>query len=330
VIEALPALEPEPASPEPTYQPLPGTPHATSYTSGAALYDACGARVIARGVNKMNVWTDLDGIPSFAEIARTGANSVRIVWETWATASQLDTVIRNAVAQELIPMIELHDATGNFSLLSSLVDYWVRADIAAVLIAHEQYLLLNIGNEVGSWNVTSQQFLDGYTQAITRIRDAGISMPLVIDSRGWGHDIALIRQTGPTLIDTDPLHNIVFSTHQYEPSNDQAFYTSEFSSTTAAGIPLVVGEFGDVAWDCKTAVDYAILIEMANAHDIGWYAWSWGPGNNPCTSLDMTSNNTYEGLHGWGLEVAVTHPDSIQNTATPSLAVTAQGCLAPQ
>src|SRR5690606_24248087 len=49
------------------------------YVQGAKLFDRCGEEVVLRGVNKMSVWTDRQG-NDFSEIAKTGANSVRIVW----------------------------------------------------------------------------------------------------------------------------------------------------------------------------------------------------------------------------------------------------------
>ena len=166
------------------------TPIGTFYVEGRFLYDPCGNKVILRGVNKMNIWTDLTGSRSFAEIAKTGANTVRIVWNTSGTAAGLDTVITSAVSNRLLPIVELHDATGDWSMLQSLVDYWVRSDVVAVINKHESALLVNIGNEVGNGTVTADQFRTGYTLAVTRLRSAGINVPLVIDSIQW------FRRTG--------------------------------------------------------------------------------------------------------------------------------------
>src|SRR5215213_10089521 len=52
------------------------------YVQGRHLYDKTGEKVILYGVNKMIYWMDIDGIPSYAEIAKTGANAVRIQWLT--------------------------------------------------------------------------------------------------------------------------------------------------------------------------------------------------------------------------------------------------------
>ena len=60
---------------------------------GRFVYDKYGEKVILVGVNKMIIWMDIDGLPSFPEIAKTGANCVRIVWTSDGTAEQLDTAI---------------------------------------------------------------------------------------------------------------------------------------------------------------------------------------------------------------------------------------------
>jgi hypothetical protein len=59
---------------------------------GRHLYDRCGERVVLRGVNKMIIWTDIDGDPSCAEIARTGANAVRMVWLDMTVDGTYDTL----------------------------------------------------------------------------------------------------------------------------------------------------------------------------------------------------------------------------------------------
>lgn len=42
-------------------------------------------------------------------------------------------------------MVDLHDATGQWTRLQALVDYWKRADILAVIEKYEHVLLVNLG-----------------------------------------------------------------------------------------------------------------------------------------------------------------------------------------
>jgi mannan endo-1,4-beta-mannosidase len=285
---------------------------------GRFLYDNQGEKVILYGVNKMIVWTDKDGIPSYSEIAKTGANCVRIVWSLDESAADLDTAITNCRAENMIPIIELHNATGEWSKLSSLVDYWVRSDVVEVIQKHQEYLLVNIGNEVGN-QVSEADFKTGYEAAVTKMRKAGIHVPLVIDASSYGQNIDILQSCGPSLIEADPDQNLLFSVHMWWPKawgyTDQRV-TDELEETVALNLPLVVGEFGN-QWEETDSgqIPYKTIIEQCYKNQIGYLAWSWGPGNNPQTFLDMTTDGTYKTLNGWGLEVAVTNPYSIQNIA---------------
>src|SRR3954452_5685333 len=129
------------------------------FVLGRDLYGRFGTRVVLRGVNKMSVFDDddPDGTVSFPEIRKTKANSVRIVWAITrdlapggpaTSPALLDTLITRALASHLIPMVELHDATGSWDRLDDLVDYWTQPAVRTVLRRHTPHLLVNIGNEV--------------------------------------------------------------------------------------------------------------------------------------------------------------------------------------
>lgn len=286
---------------------------------GRFLYDNQGEKVTLYGLNKMCTWTDKDGDPAFKEIAKTGANCVRITWSITDSAENLDTVLTNCRKEHMIPIIELHDATGEWNKLSSLVDYWTQDDIAAVLISHQEYTIVNIGNEVGNGNVTDAQFTEGYTDAITRIRAAGIHVPLMIDGHTWGQSINVLQSCGPDLIEADPDHNILLSVHMWWPAmygHNAQEVIDELTESYEMELPLVVGEFGHI-WEESEAgkIPYQTIMEYCAKLDIGYIAWSWGPGNNPQTFLDMTSDGTFETLNDYGTEVCLTSQYSVKNLA---------------
>jgi hypothetical protein len=63
--------------------------------------------------------------------------SVRIVWaiatdQGPTDIDRLDALITNAKKNQLIPMIDLHDATGNWDGLHELVSYWVQPVVVSV------------------------------------------------------------------------------------------------------------------------------------------------------------------------------------------------------
>lgn len=293
--------------------------HPGFYVKGRFLYDNQGEKVTLYGLNKMCTWTDKDGDPAFKEIAKTGANTVRITWSIEDTAEDLDTVLTNCRKEHMIPVIELHNATGEWDKLPDLVDYWTKDDIASVLISHEKYVIVNIGNEVGNTTVTDEQFIEGYSDAISRIRKAGIHVPLMIDGTSWGQNINILQSCGQELIDFDPDSNLLLSVHMWWPKmygHNAQEVIDELNESVALNLPIVVGEFGHI-WEKTEAgkIPYQTIMEECARHDIGYIAWSWGPGNNPQDFLDMTSDGTFDTLNDYGKEICLDSPYSVRNLA---------------
>jgi mannan endo-1,4-beta-mannosidase len=316
---------------------------------GRDLYDRDGTKVILRGVNKMSVFDNDDplGLVSFPEIKQTGSNTVRIVWaithnlqadgQATSTAT-LDALIANAKANHLIPMVELHDATGDWSRLNELVNYWTQPAVVKILQKHKAHLLVNIGNEVGDDTVSQADFVAGVTDAVQRMRAAGIHTPLVIDAPDWGKDLGMLNNTAATLLAADPEGNLMFSVHLYWSLScgaDAAFIRSNLQQAADLGYPLLVGEFSKfggfpcsdpAASICSPAaeIDYQTILAACHEFQLGWYAWEWGPGNDfndpLCAVMDMTPDRLFAHLKpGWAHEVAITSPFGIQQTSvTPA------------
>ncbi|HYH04001.1 MAG TPA: cellulase family glycosylhydrolase, partial [Bacillota bacterium] len=286
---------------------------------GRFLYDKNGDKFIPVGVNKMVIWMDNDGLPSYEEIGKTGANCVRVVWTTDGSAKQLDTALYNCRANFMVPMVELHDATGVWNDLQKCVDYWTRADVVEVLKKHQEYLLINIANECGDASVSASDFRSKYADVVKQMRTAGIHVPLVIDGTDWGKNINVLQSEGPALIEADPDHNLMFSVHMWWPlmwGYSAQKVIDEIAESVQMELPLIVGEFGALWEESEQGkIPYETILEQCTKNQIGWLAWEWGPGNNPQTFLDMTDDSTYATLHAWGLDVAVTNKYSIKNTA---------------
>jgi mannan endo-1,4-beta-mannosidase len=319
----------------------------TLYVDGRYLYTPCGEKVIIRGVNKMIIWTADTSVrrDSYKEIRKTGANCVRIVWlanpspnDADSSPDGLDRTIQSCINNKMIPMVELHDATGDWSGLQSVVDYWVSPAVAAVVKKHERYFLLNIANECGDETVTDDQFKTGYESAVKKIRNAGIKCPLVIDASDWGKNLAQLRTTGSYLINTDPEHNLLFSVHLYWAISDGAngdYITNEFQESVDIGLPFIVGEFTykfNRAGGCDYETDYKTIIRLCSQDEIGWLAWEWGPGNDyfqpTCDIMNMTVDSYFSTLKDtWAKEVAITSAYSIDSTSiTPDYILNGGEC----
>jgi mannan endo-1,4-beta-mannosidase len=317
-----------------SYSSFSQTPHTTLYVNGRSLYTPCGDQILLRGVNKMIIYTGDLALrkQSFAEIRKTGANCTRIVWlanptdQVDATPAGLDRNIQDCIDNGMIPMVELHDATGDWSMLQQMADYWVSPEVVSVVKKHEKYMLLNIGNEVGNETVTNEQFKAGYITAVTKIRTAGIHCPIVIDAAEWGKNLDMLIATGKDIIDADPDHNLIFSVHMYwavSEGADEAFITSKLTAAYDANIPLIVGEFTykfNMDKVCEYVCNYQTIIKDCQNLGFGWLAWEWGPGNGyfdkSCDIMDMTSDSYYSSLkNGWQSDVAIDNQYSIRNTS---------------
>lgn len=291
------------------------------YVDGRFLRDACGDKVVLRGVSEMVVWSgDRTGHDVLAEIAKTGANAVRIVWTTTeGTIAEMDAAIARAIALGLVPVLELHDATGDFDKLETLLSFWLRPEVLAVVKMHEASLVLNIGNEVGDDKVPLERFRSAYTDAIRRLRDAGVRVPLMIDSTTWGQDLDRLLAAGPDLIASDPQTDILLSVHAWWIDGSAHAISEKLDRAAASGLPIVVGEFGPHAvYECSAhPFDVRTFLAKAAEHEIGFLAWSWGGvKNRDCDgAFDMTEGGSYEHLTGWGEVVARTDPSSIEKTS---------------
>lgn len=305
----------------------------TFYVNGRHLHDVCNEKVVLRGVNEMVVWSaGKDGLPEFTEIAKTGANAVRVVWNEEGTAAELEVALDNAVAAQLIPMVEHHSATGKLENVPTVVQYWTQPDVVKVLVEHQSHLLLNIANEAGDDKVTAEAFESTYTAAIQAIRAQGIKVPLIIDAPSWGQDIDRLQASGPKLLSVDK--NLMFSVHMWWSDPQGARVKTELQQSVDAGLPVLVGEFAQHAvYQCDQApFAYSVLLDEAHKHEIGWLAWSWGSvANNDCKEMgrfDMTSDGTFGNWTGtWASDVAVDHPHGIKNSSVRPSSITTGACL---
>lgn len=297
---------------------------------GKTLYDPCGEQVVLRGVNEMFIWSeDPTGEKIMPEIAKTGSNVVRIVWLTdqenvKGSPENLEKVIQHCINHKMFAMPELHGATGKWNKLSEQVDYWTRPDVVAVLKKYEPYLMLNIANEAGDHSIKADQFRNDYKGYISRIRETGLRCPIVIDASGWGQDLNILLKTGPSLIEYDPLKNILLSVHMWWTADDGSTQriTEGIEKAVKMDLPLIIGEFAPMGVGCKQWIDYKTIMALSEKHQIGWLAWSWGAvRNGDCREMDMTTGENrgkFDNLQGWGKEVAVTDPFSIFNTSKRS------------
>jgi len=293
------------------------------YTQGSDLYTYCGEKVLLRGVNQMSVWTDPTG-SSYPAIASFGTNAIRIVFNEAGTAGGLDSLLSKAESNKMISIPEIHDATGKFAGIAAAVAWWSQPSIVSVMKKHEKWTLLNIANEAGDNSVSNLDFETTYTSAIGSLRNAGITVPLVIDGSGWGQNVEQLLSAAPALLAADPLNNVIFSWHEYTGgTQEQARITTGLETSKSIGVVLINGEFASGgAGGCIANIPYKFLLAEAQRVGTGWLAWSWDTSNSDCSSsgtsiFNMTTSLTSaSGLaEGWPSDVVRDDPNSIKNTS---------------
>lgn len=312
----------------------------TMTVRGRFLYTAAGERVILRGVNEMFASSpDPKGEHTLPEIAKTGANAVRIMTQPRYPAASLDAIIRNTIANGMIPIVECHAATGKWEKLGDCVAYWTRSDIAAVIRRHQRWVLVNVANEAGK-TVSQRDFLVGYHSAIERIRSVGIEVPLVIDGSDWGKEYRMLLDSWATLNAADPRHAIIVSAHSYWVGTEterKTPYREIIARVTRDNIPFLFGEGPTAAgWDCKPSPYRWAMGELQRA-EIGWLTWSWGMVPNG----DCRRENRYDVTEGgrfgaWKSEsgegMMISDPSSIRKTSRRPCSIHNAGgsCVRPE
>lgn len=267
------------------------------FVSNGRLYDANGNDFVIRGINHGHYWFRNELDTAFGAIANTGANTIRIVWESEGTAGELETAVQRAIDLELIPMVELHDVTGSNSQsdLLNMARYYTGAQVLAVLQRFERHLLVNIANE---WS--GEDWLGGYQAAVAEMRDAGINHTLVIDANGWGQESATVLRDGQALLDSDPERNLLFSVHMYQSFGSDSAITAALQGAVDQGLPLIVGEFGFQHGTPVTQIPYETILSECARLGLGYIPWSWKGNSSEVAYLDMSEDWGGNTLTDWG------------------------------
>lgn len=269
------------------------------------LYDANGTEFIMRGVNHAHTWYPQQ-TSSFADVKALGANTVRVVLSSgdrWTRNTNADVanVISLCKANRLICVLEVHDTTGygeqsGAITLARAVDYWI--SLADVLAGQEKYVIVNIGNEpygnqnYGSWATDN-------AAAIKRLRTAGLTHTIMVDAPNWGQDWSFtMRDNAASVFAADPARNTVFSIHMYGVFDTAAEISDYLGRFRAAGLPIVVGEFGFNHSDGDPDEDTILAYSQANG--IGWLGWSWSGNGGGVEYLDLATSFNPANLTTWG------------------------------
>ena len=258
------------------------------YVVGAKLYDPKGHEFRIRGVNHTHWDNGSPGIPL------SGANAERMP-VNFAKPASANLAIMNTqmVANKIVPIPGnwLGTCKSDVATLSTIVDTWVAQ--AATWTTLNSTGLINIANEWGPQD--SAVWRDGYINAVARMRAAGYTGTLVVDTGGCGQNGADVVKYGAAVLAADPQKNILFDVHVYGSWHLPATatwmqdYTKTMTQLKATGLPMILGEFGPGrnVGPSPTMITPEQVIATAEAAGWGWMPWSWDDNDLPnCMSDD--------------------------------------------
>lgn len=263
------------------------------------LYDPTGTEFVPRGVNRSHFdsWGSDDGI------RMTGANTERTAPYFSRNAAQNLADLKKITDAGIVPIPGMWSGTckADVASLVGIVDTWVAQ--AATWTSLNNTGLINIANEWGPKN--SPVWRDAYIDAIARMRAAGYTGTLVVDSGECGQDAYDVINYGAAVLAADPQHNVLFDIHVYGGFSLPATvawqndYAKAMAALKATGLPIMLGEFGPGAFTTAdgvvhkfgpspTAISPAQVIATAEANGWGWLAWAWDDNNlGGCMSSDV-------------------------------------------
>ena len=301
------------------------------HISGNRILGVCNDTIVLHGIDYAPFdwgWDITD--EKFSEIAKTGANCVRIVWYSSATAgggapvynniSNIDTAIARCIRNKMIAIIELHDNTcdSSMSQLVALSNWYLGAAVKSVINKYAHSLIINIANEAGyvEWasNPTTAlaEFKSTYERIVTNIRNAGINVPLLIDAPDCGTNLTALASIATAMEAADAGHNLIFSTHAYwyaYANNDSLTMRNIITGALVQNVPIVLGELSnlqDGTTNCQYALNYKPLLKICKQLNVGWISWSWD--EDVCSARQISADGNYANLTTYGNDI-VNNPE---------------------
>jgi len=306
----------------------------TLFTFDGALRDHCGEELVLRGIAELIAWTPgQDGTPEYFEIAKTGANAVRIQWRDDGTPETLEQALTGAVAQGLVPVLELQEGTfrnlPEAEALAITMAYWTDPAILAVLRANQANMVLEISSWV-SQSALQAEWVELYADAIGDLRVSGLLCPIAIVHPSWSDDLPRFSAAMAELLARDTVGNVLSAFDMWLGTAADA--AAKWTALRDADVSAYVSEFSSHnLFSCPmNPIDGPALLDAAQAGGAGWFAWAWGslPSSGCPGYLTLTDDGTFATLTPWGNTIALEHPAGLARSAV-KLTTVAGGICSP-
>jgi mannan endo-1,4-beta-mannosidase len=281
-----------------------GTEASGTYrTRGRFLFDPNGSKVVVRGVEQ--VFWDASWLPTslVTEVGKSGANAVRVLpyylqdtptGEPKSTLAQIEDMIRRGIAAHMLVDIAIDGGRDTA--------VYLRSEVKELLQRYQRFIVIHAMGE--SYVDTDEEWVAQAKQTISSMRQAGYTAPLYIMSRTGGRNLPTLLDRGQSVVDADPLHNVVFGWQAYWGSDNhyQNAYGLSLSSAmrraAEAPFPIQVGiiHHSDPQDNSPQTVPYGELLRLAHELSLGWLWWDWRMGVDDLTTDGRFGNWTQRGL----------------------------------
>jgi Cellulase (glycosyl hydrolase family 5) len=321
----------------PPVPPPPPPPSGTAFkVSGTQLLDTSGKVFVPFGFNvgapDSFDWRGI-ALGHGADAKAWGCNIVRLnlyvtnsqSWSRVASSgyaallSDVAGVVSEYNAQGIVVMIEQHEDPTVAGLGPQISQFW--KDIVATYKSNPM-VWINYANEYG-WS-DGVDYLVRHKAWISEVRGYGYTGPYIADAMNAGNDAGWAGSPqawtyGPQLQASDPLHNVVVSHHNYGGVDDSIGSSVYYDQVHAAGVCMIVGEFGQTNNGSVGAGTYQqnvngvnSVCSLARTKGVGAIAWHGTHGDN--YSMKNNSNAFWDGGNSANLSVfgtkfwALLHP----------------------
>lgn len=284
----------------------------TLFTQGGELRSPSGQKVVLRGINLQ--YGDEPGrrYPAIQRIADVGANALRLQLRSDTRPEELRRALDAIVARGMIaiPMYYAENITcsDDPDAFDAALRHWLGAWKPILQDPrYQRHLILNIANEWGRAKTPAQarDYLAAYARAVGQLRQAGYTVPLMVDAPDCGQNAQALAAAAQALLAADAEHNLLLSVHAYWSYQTPARIRAAVALLDATGLPFVWGEFGQSRFEAHSghATDHHELMRDANAQGIGYLAWSWFGNGGEARVMDMAISANSAQLTEYGAEI---------------------------
>lgn len=111
----------------------------------------------------------------------------------------------------------------------------------------------------------------GMQALVDKVRSTGAKQPIMLSGMNWGGDLSQWLTYAPH----DPAGQLIAGAHLYNFSgcNTESCWDATVAPVARA-VPVVTSELGET--DCGSSF-ITRYMDWADAHQVGYLAWSWGP-----------------------------------------------------